>query len=162
MSSANVQVRTIVSEQTHDLRRRVLRNGDPAAQVVWPRDDEQGTMHYGAVIDDRIVAIGTIYRASVSENARLEAREAGIDSAMHFQFRGMASDANVRGSGAGMAVLQGLIEHVREAGGGLLWCNARMAAVGFYEKVGMRVASSEFEIAGVGPHVVMTLVVSRT
>ncbi len=45
---------------------------------------------------------------------------------------------------------------VADAGGTELWCNARMAAVGFYRRAGFEVVSEEFDVPGIGAHVVMT------
>ena len=67
----------------------------------------------------------------------------------------MATEPDVRGVGFGTALVAACVEHVAAAGGGELWCNARLAAVGFYRRVGFDVVSDEFEIPGIGPHVVM-------
>ncbi|MDQ4090113.1 MAG: GNAT family N-acetyltransferase, partial [Actinomycetota bacterium] len=56
----------------------------------------------------------------------------------------------------GAALLAGCVEHVAGAGGSELWCNARMAAVGFYRRAGFEVVSEEFDVPGIGAHVVMT------
>jgi ribosomal protein S18 acetylase RimI-like enzyme len=153
-----VRVRTIAASETHDLRRRVLRDGDAKAVVVWPRDDEPTTTHYGACdASGRIVAIGTIYAQALAENAGDRAVTVGVAVERQFQFRGMASDASVRGSGAGKAVLDALIAHARREAPAVLWCNARVAAIGFYARAGMQIVSERFEIAGVGPHHVMAM-----
>ena len=68
----------------------------------------------------------------------------------------MATDAGVRGAGYGAALLAGCVEEVVGAGGTELWCNARMVAVGFYRRAGFEVVSEEFDVPGIGPHVVMT------
>jgi ribosomal protein S18 acetylase RimI-like enzyme len=44
---------------------------------------------------------------------------------------------------------------LKERGVSYLWCNARTSAIGFYEKLGMKVISEEFEIPVIGPHKVM-------
>lgn len=148
----------IEAAATHDLRRRVLRDGDPQAVVAWPRDEDATTTHYGAVDGaGRVVAIGTIYPQALAENATKRAMTQGIAETAQFQFRGMASDAAVRGQGAGHAVLMRLIAHAKTAAPAMLWCNARVIAVPFYERAGMRIVSERFEIAGVGPHFVMAM-----
>ena len=38
----------------------------------------------------------------------------------------------------------------------LMWCNARVPAVRFYEKLGWAVSGEPFEIPTAGPHVKMT------
>jgi predicted GNAT family N-acyltransferase len=67
----------------------------------------------------------------------------------------MATGPDVRGAGHGAAVLAASVGHVAAAGGSELWCNARMPAVGFYRRAGFEVVSDEFEVEGIGPHVVM-------
>ena len=42
-------------------------------------------------------------------------------------------------------------------GGRRVWCNARLSAAGFYERVGFGRVGGVFEIAGIGPHAVMTI-----
>ncbi|MEM7680367.1 MAG: GNAT family N-acetyltransferase [Planctomycetota bacterium] len=95
------------------------------------------------------------------------------------RLRGMAVSPEAQGRGVGRFLLAGLMEAVRaradsgadggasdDSGAGSVdgsnlapktwwWANARTSAVGFYTRQGWRVVSAEFEIAGVGPHVVM-------
>lgn len=72
-----------------------------------------------------------------------------------WRLRGMATEPDVRGAGFGTALLAACMEHVAASGGGELWCNARVPAVGFYQRAGFEVVSEAFDIAGIGPHVVM-------
>ncbi len=67
----------------------------------------------------------------------------------------MATEPDVRGAGFGAALVAACIEHAAASGGGELWCNARMGALGFYRRMGFDVVSEEFDIPGIGPHVVM-------
>lgn len=67
----------------------------------------------------------------------------------------MATEPDVRGQGLGAALLAAAIDHVAAGGGGELWCNARLGAVEFYRRAGFEVVSGEFEIPGIGAHVVM-------
>jgi predicted GNAT family N-acyltransferase len=36
-----------------------------------------------------------------------------------------------------------------------MWCNARIPAVPFYERLGWKTFGAAFEVAGIGPHVKM-------
>ncbi|MGI8983191.1 MAG: GNAT family N-acetyltransferase, partial [Acidimicrobiales bacterium] len=53
------------------------------------------------------------------------------------------------------ALVRACADEVAGAGGAELWCNARMSAVGFYLRAGFEVVSDEFDVAGIGAHVVM-------
>jgi hypothetical protein len=66
------------------------------------------------------------------------------------QLRGMA--ASRPGAGAGAALLAAVQRHQSAP----MWCNARLRAVPFYERLGWVVVSDTFEIPGIGPHHRMT------
>ena len=57
-------------------------------------------------------------------------------------------------------MLEGCVDLVAESGGAELWCNARLPAVGFYRRGGFEVVSDEFDVPGIGPHVVMARAVA--
>ena len=69
----------------------------------------------------------------------------------------MATDAAVRGSGAGRALVVDGLARVADRGGDLVWCDARVAAAGFYERMGFTVVTGEFDKPGIGPHVGMLI-----
>ena len=120
-----------------DLRYRVLRPGRPRASAVFPGDTLSSTVHLGAFDPDgQLAGIATLLNSD------------GI------QLRGMATSPEVRGQGAGAAILRAA--HAIAAERHLtLWCNARLSAVGFYEKLGWRTEGDEFDVPDVGPHYIM-------
>jgi ribosomal protein S18 acetylase RimI-like enzyme len=67
----------------------------------------------------------------------------------------MAAAPDVRGRGAGTAVLAALVEHAVAHGATRIWCNARTAAISLYERAGFAVVSEQFEVPHIGPHVRM-------
>jgi ribosomal protein S18 acetylase RimI-like enzyme len=74
-----------------------------------------------------------------------------------WRVRGMATDPQHRGQGAGAQILDRLVEHAIQQGATRVWCNARTPALGLYERAGFEPESEEFEIPGIGPHFVMAL-----
>jgi GNAT superfamily N-acetyltransferase len=157
-----ISVARISPQDTHALRRDVLRHGNPGGDVAWPRDDDADTRHFGAMREGQIVAIGTVYVAPIATQARPTSEALTIPADHQWQFRGMASAVSARGGGYGAAVLEAIFAHVRAVGAGtpqLVWCNARVVAIGFYEKYAMTIVSDRFDIPTVGPHVVMQRVV---
>ncbi len=64
----------------------------------------------------------------------------------------MATDPAWHGRGVGRAVLTAGGAAVAAVGPGLLWCNAREAAVGFYQRLGWGVCSEQFDVPQFGPH----------
>ena len=137
-------IRAVSAEEIRPLRHRVLRPAQALEETVYPGDDLVDTVHLGAFDGDRLVGIASLYR---------EDRAGGPPGG--WRLRGMATEPDVRGSGFGAALVAASVEHVAAAGGSELWCNARKVAVGFYERAGFDVVSEEFEIPGIGAHVVM-------
>ena len=125
------------------LRHAVLRPGRPLASAAFDGDLAATTVLVGALDRAALVGCATVMRRP------LDGEDAG-------QLRGMATvPARVR-RGIGTAVLrfvEALAAHDWKVG--LLWCNARIGARGFYERRGWRVVSDEFDVPDVGPHVRM-------
>ncbi|HVF15131.1 MAG TPA: GNAT family N-acetyltransferase [Acidimicrobiales bacterium] len=140
------QVRPITAEETRPLRHAVLRPGQSFEQTVYSRDDHPETVHLGAFDGDRLVAIASLYREARPNRPRRAA----------WRLRGMATDAEHQGRGLATVVLEVSVAHVAAEGGGELWCNARLPALGFYQRGGFEIEGDEFEIDGIGPHVVVT------
>lgn len=68
----------------------------------------------------------------------------------------MAVSAIFRGTGLGKKILEFAEKLVLDEGySNVLWCNARVPAAGFYQRLGWQVVSEEFEIPTAGPHVKM-------
>jgi GNAT superfamily N-acetyltransferase len=127
----------ITAADTHDLRRRILRDGEPEAVVDWDGDSDHGTFHLG-IRDDTgaIVAISTWLRQPPAT-----------------QLRGMATDPAWAGRGLASGLLDAGIERCRARGDHVIWANARVTAVGFYERAGFTVVGAAFETADTGlPH----------
>ena len=74
---------------------------------------------------------------------------------LSYQLRGMAVLEPHQGRGIGAELLRAAEGIVRDKNAELIWFNARIGAVNFYQKFGYEIVSDEFEISGVGPHVKM-------
>lgn len=149
-SGGTFAVRRVEAADVRPLRLEVLRPEQPAPAAVYPGDDDQTTVHVAAFDGGGIVGIASLYA---------ESRAGGPQPA--WRLRGMATSEQSRGRGVGRALLQFCIDEVVARGGGELWCNARTPAAEFYRRHGFEVVSEEFEIEGIGPHVVMSLAVGR-
>jgi predicted GNAT family N-acyltransferase len=144
-------IRPITAAEARPLRHAVLRPGEPAEQIVFPGDDDPRAWHLGAFRDGRLVGIASIY---------VEPMPDVLDAApTDWRLRGMATAAEVRGAGLGGELLAACIEHVRDAGGTRLWCNARTPAAGFYKRYRFTTHGEEFDIPGIGPHYRMSRII---
>jgi predicted GNAT family N-acyltransferase len=138
---STVTVEEVPAGVTYPLRGAVLRPGRP---VEMPGDDDPSTLHLAArTPEGQVVGVVRFHPAPCPW--RDDARSA-------WQLRGMATDPAVRGTGAGRALVAFGLRRVVELGGDLVWCDARAAASGFYERMGFRVVTEQYEISPIGPH----------
>lgn len=112
------------------LRRRVLRPGFDVRASDY--DSSPGIRHVVAVDGTEVVGCATVYPCGFE------------DEPAAWQLRGMAVAPEVQGTGVGARVLLGAIDIIREAGAPLLWANARVTALGFYERLGFEVVGEEY------------------
>ena len=80
-----------------------------------------------------------------------------------WQLRGMVAAPGIRGTGIGRALTEAALREVRARGGGLVWCDAREAVVGFYERQGFRGTGAVYAHPETGaPHLLMYRELSGT
>jgi len=125
------------------LRHAILRPGRPLAAATFDGDDEPATVHVAAFDGPAVVGCATVIRRPLD----------GDEAA---QLRGMATAPARMRQGVGTTVVRFAEALVaRDWHLGLVWCNARTSAQGFYESAGWSVVSDVFEVPDVGPHVRM-------
>ena len=146
---ADITIRAAAPEEVVDLRLAVLRPGFPREAAIFPLDHEPTTHHFVAVaaVDNRIVGCVTISQPRPWQ-----------DRADAIQLRAMAVAAEARGGSVGRRLLARVDEHVRTLPPPrpIMWCNARVGALGFYQRCGWTVVSDVFDSPPAGPHVKMT------
>lgn len=136
-------LKLISAAEVLPLRQDVLRSGKPIACCSFENDNTESTQHLGAFFNDKLVGILSLF---VAKNQI-------FDAAKQIQLRGMAIDKAHQKQGIGRGLLQETFKRKRPDE--LIWCNARLSAIDFYQKNGFLKASDIFEISGVGPHIVM-------
>jgi predicted GNAT family N-acyltransferase len=146
----HVDVEQVPTYLVLPLRQRVLRPHQSVADVGF-EGDETGT-HFAA-FDNSSVIVGIV------SLIREPPDESGTPS---WRLRGMATEPSLERQGIGRALMSGLLDFVARSGGGALWCNARLHAVGFYEFFGFVTTGEVFEESDIGPHVRMARLVERS
>ena len=134
--SGSARVVELASIQTHDLRSRILRDGTPTSNLVWPGDDLDTTLHLGVMIDG--------LAAPVATSTWLRQQSPDVPHGIGSQLRGMATDTGVRGDGYGSLLLQAGLARVAHDGADHVWANARSAVLDFYLRHGFVITSDEF------------------
>jgi GNAT superfamily N-acetyltransferase len=147
VNAGGVRIARVAAADVRPLRGLVLRPGEAPQALVFAGDDDPDSLHLAAHdAAGEVIGVASLRVEPAPGNAGVVA----------WRLRGMATHPERRSHGIGGRLLRGCFRHVRAEGGGLLWCNARVAAVDFYERHGLRREGSEFDIPGVGPHYVMS------
>lgn len=145
MDASQPTLRRASLDEILALRHAVLRPGLPLGAARFDGDDEPATRHFGAFC---AAPAGAVACVSCMQRPRR--------GAAAWQVRGMATRSDSRGRGIGAALLAFALEALRaEAGPQRAWCNARVTALGFWERAGWVVASDVFDLPGIGPHRVL-------
>ncbi len=139
----DVTVEQVRPEITYALRGQVLRPGKGWDELQLPGDREHSTGHFAAYVNHQVVGVATVIEEPEAEGPGL------------WRLRGMAVAPPHRGQLVGRALLERVRDFVARSGGGLLWCNARVSAEGFYLALGFVTVSEPWEDPDIGPHVRM-------
>lgn len=132
----------ISSDETLALRSLQLREGLSEEECRFDSDFIPGVFHLGFKADNNDV----ICVLSCLPNNKPDLQGRG------FQLRGMATHPDFLGKGIGRELVYFCIQYLKVLGIEYLWCNARQIAYPFYEKLGFKFLTEEFEIQGIGPH----------
>jgi GNAT superfamily N-acetyltransferase len=114
----------------------------------YAEDDLPGARHFAAFRGARPVGAASVYH----EDPPAEFVVPGLEPGQAWHLRGMATLEEVRGTGAGSALLRTALTQAALAGAAVVWCKAGAPAADFYRKHGFQTLGEEFEIPRIGPH----------
>ena len=107
--------------------------------------NEKNTFHLGVVLEKNIVSCSTFYPEQTDK----------MPSKNAYRLRGMATDSSYLRKGYGDQIMQEAYHILKSKECDLLWCNARLIAVPFYQSVGFQEVGELFDIPEIGPHYYM-------
>lgn len=140
-SLEEVTIRLANAHELVELRHRVLRAELGREAAIFPGDDAPTTLHALAEVGGSIACCATMMHEP-------------HEGQPAWRLRGMATDEAYRSMKLGSKVLNFIeTESQKHTPTGLLWCNARVGAVRFYQKHGWQVVTHEpYEIKTAGLH----------
>lgn len=144
LDNPSYNLRTITSKETWPVRHPVLRKGRPLEDVYMEADEKESTFHVGMFYNKDIIGV-----ASFMDDTN------PIFTGKQYRLRGMAVLPEYRKRGIAELLLKKGEDILKEKGFTLLWFNARIIAIHFYENLGYEKIGAEFDIPLVGPHYVM-------
>jgi GNAT superfamily N-acetyltransferase len=138
-----MEFRIIHHKETHLLRHKVLWPHIPKLEdCVIDIDESPGAIHLGVFLDSRLISVGSLF----------EMHSAKIPHTVQYRLRAMATDPDFRGRHSGGMLLENAKLILRQKGIDALWCDARLSAVGFYERLGFHKLPEVYEVKNIGPH----------
>jgi GNAT superfamily N-acetyltransferase len=139
-------------EETRPLRFRLLwphkRNVD---ECIIDIDHTSGARHVGA--SDGVGQRVGVCSLFDQRSDRFPSAIPMTDSV--YRLRVMATTPEVRGEGAGAAIIEFASAWCRQMGVEWLWCDAREVAFGFYQKMGFDFVSGPYQVPNIGTHRMM-------
>ena len=124
-------------------------------QVLWQHksfddcgidtDDQEGAFHLGAYKDDQLICVASFFKQ----------RQAKFSEQHQYRLRAMATLSGAQNTGAARVLLNTAFQILKEKGQDLLWCDARIIAAGFYEKLGFEKLGDTYSIPIIGLHYLM-------
>ncbi len=140
-----IQIKDIPVEETYPLRHSILRPHQNIHDCQYPGDTDTLTKHFGAYLEDKLIGIVSIYKSSIAH----------IDDEHCWQIRAMAIVKDIRKKGYATQLLQKAEAYAIKNKAHYIWCNARIEAIGFYEKLAYKVYGDQFDVKDIGAHFIM-------
>jgi predicted GNAT family N-acyltransferase len=120
-----LEIKEIKPSETLDLRHRILSPHKSIDSIILAEDDSG--QHFGLFKDMQLISVISLF----------------IENDMA-QFRKFATETTEQNKGYGSILLNRVIEESIKNNVKNLWCNARITALGFYEKFGFEVVSEKW------------------
>jgi len=140
-----LQIKKITASETYPLRHAILRQNEPIEKCIYPFDNAFSTLHFGLFEKEFLIGIVSLF----------ETKKDLFEDVKQFQIRGMAVLESHQKKGYGAALIKHAISHLQKEKDFLIWFNARIIAIGFYEKLGFEKTGGAFEIFPIGMHYIM-------
>jgi GNAT superfamily N-acetyltransferase len=140
-------IRRVTAAACLPLRREILRKGLTGMPASFDGDDDPRAIHLAAYLGERQVGVVTLLPHAPPEDMGESADPPG------WQLRGMAVEPDCRRTGVGHKLLAAVERELgAELTRAILWCNARIEAVPFYERGGWETVGETFDVPRIGPH----------
>ncbi len=146
----DLEAKIIESELTYLIRKNVLWPHIKDNNYALPIDKNPETFHLGTFYKQQIISIGTF----------IKEKHPNFDCEKQYRLRAMATDKKYQIKGAGKCLFLKSIELLKNKEIELLWCDARIKAVPFYESLNMNSLDKVYNIVNIGLHKTMYLYIT--
>ncbi|WP_087022377.1 GNAT family N-acetyltransferase [Thaumasiovibrio subtropicus] len=125
---ARLHISQITPEETVEIRHKVLWPSHNKSSVIL-EEDALGH-HFGAYIDGKLISVASVFICKAQSSARL---------------RKFATLPSYQGNGVGSALIHSVLGFLKAKQVAHFWCDARLSACSFYEKLDMKPRGKPFK-----------------
>jgi predicted N-acetyltransferase YhbS len=150
MPANNGQAQILQPEEIQQLRNEVLWPHKTFENCILETDRLSTTFHFGIQEEGLTVATVTLQQEKTDK----------LQQEKQYRLRAMAVREGYRGQGFGEAIVEAGLNHLRELGVEVVWCDARVAALNFYRRLQFEELEEEYDIPIIGLHRFMWKVLS--
>jgi len=138
-------VKEIKPKDCYSIRHQVLWQHKSFDDCGIDIDNQAGAFHLGAYKGDKLICIASFFKQS----------QAKFSEKNQYRLRAMATLSSDQNTGAARTLLNTAFQILKAKGQDLLWCDARIIATGFYEKLGFEKLGDSYSIPIIGLHYLM-------
>jgi predicted GNAT family N-acyltransferase len=147
-----MEIKQLETKDIQKLRHEVLwQHKASDKDCVIDADSFKDTFHIGAVKNNEVVGTST-FMVDINNN---------FNTNKQYRLRAMATSPKVRGKGVGKQIIEFAIEKLKQINVEILWCDARLKATGFYEKLGFKTLGDIYDVPQIGPHKLMYIELNK-
>jgi len=146
-----LKIKQIQAVDCYPIRQQILWQHKKLEDCGIDIDEQEGAFHLGVFLKDELVCIGSFFKQN----------HAQFSEHNQYRLRAMATLTKAQKQGAAKALLYFAFERLQNQNQEILWCDARVIAHGFYEKMGFTKKGKIYEIPLIGPHYLMWKSVKR-
>jgi len=140
-----LKVKQIQAVDCYPIRQQILWRHKKLENCGIDIDEQEGAFHIGVFLNDELVSIGSFFKQN----------HAQFSEKNQYRLRAMATMPKAQKQGIAKALLDFAFERLKNQNHDILWCDARVIAVGFYKKMGFTKHGDMYEIPIIGPHYLM-------
>jgi predicted GNAT family N-acyltransferase len=138
-----IEVKQIAAADTKSLRHLVLWPHIPNEEdCVIDIDERPDAIHLGVFESGSLVSIGSLFE-QVSPK---------LGFTRQVRLRAMATHPDVRGKQHGRLLVEHALLLLKKKDYEVIWCDARLIAIGFYSSLGFHILPEVYDIPRIGPH----------
>ncbi len=138
-----IEVKQIAAADTKPLRHLVLwPHIQNEADCVIDIDNRHDAIHLGVFESGRLVSIGSLF----------EQLSPKLDFDKQVRLRAMATHPDARGKQYGRLLVEHALLLLKQKDYEVMWCDARIIAIGFYTSLGFNILPEVYEVPRIGPH----------